>query len=289
MRLRRMMVSIVAFWVVAMLLPTNASAQFRLRIEDLVSGQGVVVTDAVGVTTAGDQNGAQGLISTMLVGLGNVSFSITSGQTKPIGVATTGAVGEMKLTSVTFSTTGPAQLRLTLEDTNYSLPTSPSALLASTQILNLNLGSAPGSTLVSQSWINTDPLSVPALGAEQNTIGPLGAITNLDSIATGHGSGEVSLNSSSTGTIIDGQNVFGSSSGQLFGATGPFSLFTQVVLDIKGPSGQLSFDQVTTAMAYPAELIPPTGDPSPEPGALLLIATGVIGAGSRMRRRFFRG
>ena len=48
MRFRRMMVSVLAFWVVAMLLPTSASAQFRLRIEDLVSGQGVVVTDLVG-------------------------------------------------------------------------------------------------------------------------------------------------------------------------------------------------------------------------------------------------
>jgi len=278
------MVSVLAVWAVAMLLPTSASAQFRLRIEDMASGQGVVVTDFVGIPTGvGDVNGSPGLISVFLFNLGNVSMSLTTGQTKPVGSATTGAVGEMKLTSVTMATDGPATLRLTLEDTGYPFE-GTSNLQVNSQVLNLGFSAAGGGTLTTQSWANNDPNAVPDLGTEHLTISPLDPIGNPGAIATGHGTGVISLDTASTS--IGGGELFGESSSSVFAAAGPFSLFTQLVVDIKGATGgSLSFDQVTTVLAT-SELVPP-GDPTPEPGSLLLIATGIIGMGSRMRRSMF--
>jgi hypothetical protein len=293
-----MMVSVLAFWMVAMLLPTSASAQFRLRIEDLVSGQGVVVTDWNGVPAfdsdgnlivQGDQNNQPGLISVMLFNLGPVSVSLTTGQTKPVGTSATGAVGEMKLTSVTMQTSGPASLRLTLEDTGYPFDGS-SNLQVNSQVLNLAFVSPGGGTLDSQAWVNTDPSAtgVPALGAEQSSIGLLDPIGNDAAKATGYVATAPQLNtlSASIGGV-SGALLYGEGSSAVFAASGPFSLFTQVVLNITGDTGgSLSFDQATTVLATSALVLPP-GDPSPEPGSLLLIATGIIGVGGKMRRRLF--
>jgi hypothetical protein len=279
------MVSILAVWMVAMLLPTSASAQFRLRIEDMVSGQGVVVTDLVGTPTgAGDLNGAPGLISVMLFNLGNVTLSLTTGQTSNygVGIATTGAVAETRMNSVTLATLGPATLRLTLEDTSYPFDGSTNVQV-DTQVLNLAFAATGGGTLTTQSWANVNPLAVPDLGVEQTSIGTLNPIGNAAAFTTGHGTGEVSLTTASTSI---GGELFGEGTSAVFAASGPFSLFTQLVVDIRGDSGgSLSFDQVTTVLAS-SELVLP-GDPTPEPGSLLLIVTGVMGLGTRMRRRLF--
>ena len=78
MRLRQLMVSLVAFWIVGVLLPTQADAQgFRLRIEDPTTGYGVVVSDE-GMGDMG--SGQPGVIMFSLFGLGGADTSLTIAQ-----------------------------------------------------------------------------------------------------------------------------------------------------------------------------------------------------------------
>src|SRR5207237_10209301 len=132
---------------------------------------------------------------------------------------------------VTIGTSGPATLRLTLEDTGYPFDGS-SNLQVDSQIQNLAFTATGGSTLNSSSWVNTNPLAVPDLGSEQTTIGALSPIGTA-AMATGHVATVAELNTASVSIGgVPGNLIYGEATSSVFAATGPFSLFTQLVLDL---------------------------------------------------------
>ena len=118
MRFRPLMVFLLAFWMIgALLVPATAhAAGFRLRVEDPTTGYGVVVTDE-GVGDSGI--GQPGIIMFSLTGLGGTDTSLTIAQGRQAPYDPT-ALGDLYLNSVTITSTGPAKLLLTLEDTGYT-------------------------------------------------------------------------------------------------------------------------------------------------------------------------
>ena len=272
MRFRRMIVSVLALLMVAMLLPTSASAQFRLRVEDLTTGQGVVITDGLGADPFQD-----GTLLVTMAG-GNIALSITTAQSSNNGGIPSplpGVLGELFLKSITMTSSGSASVAVTLEDTGYTAPAN-SSLQLTTQIVDANLGSpgfiAPaGSTLSSQSWADTTN-SVPNLGSDQlfgslagNPIGsiPASSAATTPPLAFTSGGSPISLNNTATAAFTN---------------VGSYALFTQVLMNFTG-AGNISFNQDMT-VAQNSQL--PT--PTPEPGSLMLIGTGVVALASRMRR-----
>src|SRR2546422_9231111 len=157
MRLRNVMVFLGAFWMIGLLLPTQADAQFRLRIEDPTTGMGDVVSDE-GI---GDMGVNQpGVIMFSLFGLGgtDTSLTIAQGRQAPYN---TNALGDLYLNSVTISSTGPAKLLLTLEDTGYTA--APGMLQLTSRMIDNDPGPAEsgyfnagaGSTVKIQSYITS--------------------------------------------------------------------------------------------------------------------------------------
>ena len=280
MRFQRMMVSVLAFWMVAMLLPTNASAQFRIRVEDRSvpgspDGFGVVITDEA---LAGGEDastaGMPGVMSVTLMPLSaNVMMSLTNGQSKPsVPSPPTSILAELFLQSLTITSTGtgPVTVRLTLEDTDYF---DSGSRQINTTVSNVSWvdpfsGSVTpaGSTLSTNSWVNTTN-AVPALGPDQITPGSLGPIGANIGTAT-PGLAFTSASPTFTGTSFEA-----------FTANGPsYSLFTQVVIEFNGP-GSVSFDQDTT-VTQNSQLAK-----VPEPGSLTLFGAGLLGVVYIARRR----
>jgi hypothetical protein len=262
-----MIVSVVAFWMVATLMPTNASAQeptiggFRIRIEQLTpagTGPGVVILDE----GAGDTPGEAGAI--IFSGpFGTVTSSFTSGFSKPNpNINAVDFLAEMKLTSFMMSSTSAATVRLTLEDTDYAGHSG--FLRVQDSVTNAFLSA--GATITTQSWVAALP---PDLGHLQPTPGTLGAMsTILDDGAL----------------IMDSTSGITASSLADFQTNGlPYALFTQVVISFGDGGGMVSFDQDTTVNPSNGGLIVAT----PEPGSLMFIALGVVGLGFRMRRSVF--
>ena len=262
MQLRRMLVFILAFWMVATLIPTSASAQeptiggFRLRVEQLTdstTGPGVVIKDEINEGLGGQV----GYIS-FFGAFGNVDNSFTSGTSKPNPDFPTTFLAEMLLTNFLLTSTGAATVRLTLEDTGFAFQSGP---LQVTNIITLFSLSA-GTTVTTQAWIGALP---PDMGHLQDSPGTLDAMPTI-----------LDANALTMSTAAVGSSV----TNYLQGA-GKDALFTQVKIVFGAEGGSVGFNQVTTVAPGDGGLV----EGVPEPGSLLLIATGVMGLGGRMRRR----
>lgn len=284
MTLRRMVVSVLALWMVALLLPVSASAsEFRLRVEDLtvpgfVNGWGVVITD----DELGDLTAEPGVIQVEAIQFfgiplsANVDWSLTVGVSRAAGVG----LGDLKLVSFNLATNGATNLRLTLEDTGFTLG-APGTLSLSNSISGTFCNGdpftglpscAPGAnvTLNAASYANTSGL-VPYLGADS----PLG----LDGIHAEPGplSGPVNYALGSDSAILapissmDGL-AFTHSTFQDFVVTGAsYSLYTVIDLSFTG-AGDVDFTQI--ASASPTDALP---GQVPEPGSLSLFGVGLLG------------
>jgi len=273
MRFRKLMVFLVAFWMIGALVPTKASAEgFRLRVEDM-NGHGVVITDEMIGDIAGPSgSGAQpGIIMFSLTGLGGTSTSLTVAQGREHPYDGT-ALGDLYLNSLTITSDGPAQLKLTLEDTGYTQGTG--WLKLTSHMIDTLPGffdAAEGSTATIRSYI-TNSADAPDLGPDSlnpNVAGNLGAMGSI----TGAGTDAQILTAPS--------NALAPDSSTSFFASGPYSLYTQVLVNLTG-AGTLSFYQDASVVQGVAPL------EGPEPMSLLLISTGVLGAAGA-RRRFNLG
>ena len=265
MRFRRMMVFVLAFWMVATLIPTSAFADgFKIRIEDMAvtgfpDGYGVVIQDDMAGDLWGDQPGAITIIQPLS---DNVTANLTLAFSKPMYAdpPTPSLLAELKLQSLEVTSTGATTVRLTVEDTGYL--SMAGALQIKNSISNLF---APGATITSRSWAAA---TAPELGGLQDTPGMLAPLADFSEGAL------------STNALLDSYATFT--------ATGPtYSLFTQVIIVFGANGGTVAFDQDSTVSVYDPLNFP--ADPTPEPGSLMLVATAVVGlASKRGRSMFFR-
>lgn len=221
----------------------------RLRVDNLGTGQGVVITDNL----AGDGNLAAGVITFVGSLGGGFTVNVTTGVSNP--PFATPEPNSLELNSVNVNTSGSGVLRITLEQDDYP------------GIGNLNvvgsLGgvlSAPaGSTVTVQSYANGDNL-VPALGNDQ-PLGPIGAIGAIPAGSVGAFAGA---------GLVFGPGAFAATDSATFASGGSFSLFSQVILNLTG-SGSVSLSELQRAV--------------PEPASLALLGVAFAGLGFARRRK----
>lgn len=272
MRFRRMMVSVFAFWVVAMLLATSASAQFRLRVEAVGTGKGLVISD--GVPGDGDPDG--NIMATFVIATGE---SDTLGQIAPAWTPGPGEFANMHLNQVTISSSGAATVRLTLEDTGR---TDQGHFLLNSQV-DGNWAffgpTPPGSSVSVTSWVNTTNVA-PVFGADADysATGGMPGLTDFALIPASSSTSTQTFNSGG-GALFSGSATPAPFTPGAFG----YALWTDILIQFGDAGGTLTFDQFTT-VTTDKDFLGGGGTDVPEPGSLMLIAAGVAVA-SRMRRR----
>jgi hypothetical protein len=174
------------------------------------------------------------------------------------------------LNSVTLTSTTGGNLLLTLEDTGYT--GGPAALQLKSYVTDGGLDAPAGSIVTVRSWVSQSNY-VPSLGAD--TAG----VQGLSAMGATEGAG---IDSQGTvAQVFNPGDVFGGSSNPVYFTNGgPYSLFTQVLINLAGPT-TLSFNQVSKVEAS-QEL------GTPEPASLMLISTALLGLGARRRFKLGR-
>lgn len=226
---------LAALVVLAFAIP--AQAALRLRIENVTLGQGVVLTD----NGAGDVNPAVGaiLFSGSIPG---IAVNVTTGVSDPpIPQAPVGDQS-LDLNSVTVNASGPAILRIILENDGYVGSGGPG-------VFNANLGGVltapPGSTATFQSSVNPTN-AVPTLGVDTFPAAPLGPV----SFPGGN------INAYGVGGVVFTPGAFASSAGPIPFVTGALnSLYLEATISFSG-AGSVSFDTFASFVDQGASAVP---------------------------------
>jgi hypothetical protein len=217
-----------------------AAADFRLRIENVSTGEGVVVTDNSGLIILANGSIPGGFSIPALTAVSIPPFG---------GPPFTSAALELSGT-ILYTNPLPGTIRLNLESTDYQIGSSP---VYGSFISNFT--DLPGSTITARSWINPNNL-VPNYG--DDTVGPLdplgappdGSLLVLWDTVNGNPIPPVDAITFGPG---DNENTALGSRG--FSSSGPYSLFLQVDINFTGPVGTVSFSETQTVVPAPAGLV----------------------------------
>jgi hypothetical protein len=223
---------------------------FRLRLEDVGTGTGVVVTD----NGVGDVNPLAGVMTYAGAITNDFLINVTTGLSKPV-IGGVHNDAELDLNSVNVQVGHAGTLRITLEDVGYSVGTD--GALSAVGAVGGTLSAAAGSIAAFQSWVNASNL-VPDLGLNASfpsVLPPLGA-NPADSGAMWSGEG-----------VTFGLGAFSSTASADFIPSGPYALFTQATINFTG-AGMVSFDANLSTVST-----------VPEPTSLLLVGSGLAGIG----------
>jgi hypothetical protein len=237
---------------VAMLLgsTSTADAAFRLRIEDVTAGVGMVVTD----NGVGDAAGAVDIISVSGT-VGAFSFTITTGLASP-GVPFAGFYDGMDVGG-TFVASGAGTLRIILEKDGFAA--APDGGLGLYSGASGTLATGAGSTATFTSWANDGDL-VPALGPDTF---PTAGLPALGAIPAGSVAAGPQV-------FVTPPVAFAGENTVAFTKTGTYSMFSSAVFVAVG-AGSGSFDHQTGTL--------------PAPGGLILLAAGLPCLAAYYRRK----
>ncbi len=215
----------------------SAADPMRLRLENLTTGVGVVITD----NGAGDLDSVLGsIIASPALG-GGLAATIAIGTSIP---PLSGAGSVLTLNGVVVALS-PVSVRFFLENDDYVGGASITGLIGGT------LQGGTGSTITLQSWLNPANL-VPDLGADVTIPGAIAAYTIP--------AGSLPL----FAPAVFGPGGFSDSEIEPFTAAGAYSLFAEGTITFAG-SGVLAATFSDTQAVV-----------TPQPGTMVLLGVGLI-------------
>jgi hypothetical protein len=221
-----------------------------------------VITD----NGAGDADATLGSILFM-GSVGGFGVNFTTGLSSPV-IGGVYNMGELALGSSNIRTTaGSGKLKITLEDYGYAEQFGSRTL--SSNVSGVMTG-APDDTVTFRSWASPSN-SVPDFGPD--VAPPTGSLLGgyigsvpADQVAVWPGGITFGVGAAPTGSVS-----FAGSGAVGFLANGPYSLFTELLLDLTGPSA-LSISALNVAV-------------TPEPTTMILFGTGAVAVAWARRRR----